>query len=353
MRALTAALALVVVLAVPAAADARVKWLCEAGKKDVCDAGLATTMFSPTGERQAVLRPSRTARKVDCFYVYPTVSDQPTAYATKRIDPEIRSIALYQAARFSQVCRVFAPVYRQRTVASIGTPTGPRGERRPDIAYADVREAWRAYLRRRDKRRGVVLVGHSQGTFHLRELIKREIDGGGRAHRRIVSAILLGGNVVEGEFNGFLPCRTPRQLRCVVAYATYDETPPPGALFGRSPTGARTVCTNPARLLGGAAVVDTIYPSEPFAPGTLLAAGIQLLGVQQPTAPTPWIRVRGYLAQCRRAAGATFLDIGPIRGAPDFSPSPTPEWGLHLTDVNIALGDLVRLVRRQAAAYGR
>jgi hypothetical protein len=344
-----------VVLALPGVADARVEWLCSPQTRDVCDAGLATTLFSPAGERLRVERPRRDpARKIDCFYVYPTVSDQPATYANKRIDPEIRSIALYQAARFSQVCRVFAPVYRQRTVASIGAPSGPRRPQTRDVAQADVREAWRAYLRRHNHGRGVVLIGHSQGTFRLRELIKSDIDDGGRVQRRIVSALLLGGNVVEGEFNGFLPCRSPRQTGCVVAWSTYDETPPSDSLFGRSPTGDRVVCTNPARLLGGAATVDTIYPSEPFAPGTLIAAGISLLGVPQPTASTPWVEVRNaYRAQCRRENRATFLHITPVRGAPDFRPSPTPQWGLHLTDGNIALGDLVRLVRRQAAAFAR
>ena len=56
---------------------------------------------------------------MDCFYVYLTVSDQQTLLATKAKDPEIRSIALYQAARYSQHCRVFAPVYRQVTLAGL------------------------------------------------------------------------------------------------------------------------------------------------------------------------------------------------------------------------------------------
>ena len=58
------------------------------------------------------------AQGVDCFYVYPTVSNQQSRLATKRVDPEIRSIALYQAARFSQVCRVFAPMYPQLTLSA-------------------------------------------------------------------------------------------------------------------------------------------------------------------------------------------------------------------------------------------
>jgi pimeloyl-ACP methyl ester carboxylesterase len=351
LAALALALLATLLPAAPAAAD--VKWLCSPMTSgDACDVGLTTTAFSATGERLGVQRPRAGRRDVDCFYVYPTVSDQTTEVANKRIDPEIRSIALYQAARYGQECRVFAPVYRQRTVPSLSR--GVRGIVAPQ-AYADVREAWRTYLRRHNKGRGVVLIGHSQGTFVLRELIKREIDRGSRVHRRIVSAILLGGNAVEGEFNGFLPCRSPEQLRCVVGFSVYDETPPENALFGRSLiAGARAVCTNPARLRGGPATIDAIYPSEPFAPGSLIAAGIQLLGVTQPKASTPWVTVEdAYTAECRRSGNVRYLHLTPGEGAPDFRPSPTPEWGLHLVDANGALGDLVALVRRQAAAYAR
>ena len=53
--------------------------------------------------------------------------------------------------------------------------------------YEDVVEAWRAYLRRFNHGRGVVLIGHSQGTFVLRRLIREEIDPKASARRRLVS----------------------------------------------------------------------------------------------------------------------------------------------------------------------
>ena len=40
------------------------------------------------------------------------------------IDPEINSIVLYQAARYTQHCRLFAPVYRQLTLQGIGLGGG-------------------------------------------------------------------------------------------------------------------------------------------------------------------------------------------------------------------------------------
>jgi hypothetical protein len=171
----------------------------------------------------------------------------------------------------------------------------------------------------------------------------------------VVSALLLGGNTTDRDFDNLPACRDRRQLGCVVAFSVYDETPPENALFGRTAEpGARVLCTNPARLSGGAATVDPIFPGVPFAPGTLIAAGIQILGVVQPPAPTPWVSVEdGYAARCVRSRDTTYLHLTPVRGAPDFRPSPTPEWGLHLVDGNIALGDLVALVRRQAAAFAR
>jgi hypothetical protein len=353
-----------VLLFAPSAASAEVKWLCKPGlAKDACKTGLSTTRFSPTSERLGVERPAPGPRKVDCFYVYPTVSDQKGAVANKSIDPEVRSIAQYQAARYAQECRVFAPVYRQRTIAGIQPSVSEGGPRRGvvvDQGYGDVREAFRQYLRKDNKGRGIVFVGHSQGTFVLRKLIAEEVDRKPAVRRKLVSALLLGGNVTVkkgsdrgGDFKNIRACRAARQVGCVVAFSVYDETPPKDALFARTTEPNREVlCTNPARLAGGSAAVTPIFPSDPFAPGTLISAGISLLGVTQPTADTPWVTIRGgYRARCAKAGGASFLRLTRVNGAPDFKPSPTPIWGLHLIDANIALGELVALVRTQARAY--
>ena len=364
LRSLLGAAAGALLLTLPSAAAADVKWLCKPGLPgDACATGLATTRYSPAGRALGVLRPQPGARKVDCFYVYPTVSDQKADVATKAVDPEIGSIALYQAARYRQECRVFAPVYRQRTIAGIQESVSGGGPRRnvvQDRGYGDVREAFRQYLRKDNEGRGIVFIGHSQGTFVLRRLLAEEVDRKPSVRRRLVSALLLGGNVTVrkgsdrgGDFRSIPACRSDRQLGCVVAFSTYDETPPADALFGRTTAaGQEVLCTNPARLRGGAATLRTIFPSEPFAPGTLIAAGISLLGVEQPRPSTPWTLVDGgYRGACSKAGGASFLKLTPRAGAPDFKPSPDPRWGLHLVDANIALGDLLDLMRTQARAY--
>jgi len=168
-------------LALPAGATAakgKVVWLCRPGKEkhNPCRGGQSTALISPCGDligHKDSKGPKH--RKIDCFYVYPTVSDQPTENANLHIDPEERSIVLYQASRYSPLCRVYAPMYRQITLEGISDPSNisPHAE---EVAYKSALRAWKTYLHKYNGGRGVVLIGHSQGTLILRTLIAQEID---------------------------------------------------------------------------------------------------------------------------------------------------------------------------------
>jgi hypothetical protein len=352
---------LAVLPSVAGAASPKTVWLCRPGlSPDPCAPSLTTTRVTLSGQRLGVDHVKATPNpKVDCFYVYPTVSDQKTPLANLQIDPEERSIALYQAARYSQYCRVFAPMYRQLTLTSIG---GQVSGADAAVAYGDVRDAWLTYLRNFNHGRGVVLIGHSQGSFVLRQLIASEIDPKPAVRKRLVSAVLLGGNVtvkqgqdVGGDFQHIPACRSRTQVGCVVAFSTFDEPPPPNTKFGHTSTpGLEVLCTNPAALQGGSGSLDPIFPTQPFAPGSTIAVVTRLLGVTLPTATTPWVEAPGsYTARCSSTDGADVLEIAPVDGAPNIHPSPDATWGLHLVDANIALGNLTALVRSEATAYAR
>lgn len=359
-----AAAALCVILAVAApAAAARTVWLCRPGQlPDPCTPGLSTTVYSPTLTPLRVIHPRpATPPPIDCFYVYPTVSQQPRTNANLHIDPEELSIALYQAARYSQYCRVFAPMYRQLTLSAINAPRSltPAALALP---LGDVRSAFRTYLARYNHGRRFVLIGHSQGAFVLRSLIAKDVDLEPRVRRRLLSAILLGGNVlvkrgrdVGGDFKHIPACRSRRQLSCVIAFSTFDGPVPAGSLFGRTDVaGMQVLCTNPAALAGGPAGVTAILPSQPFAPGSTIAAGIQLLGLIQPMPPTTWAALpASYRARCSSAGGANVLQVTAVHGAEKARPSPNARWGLHLLDGNIALGNLVSIVHAEAIAFAR
>jgi Protein of unknown function (DUF3089) len=347
-------------------------WLCKPGlPSNPCEPGLDTTLISPAGEVLGVEHVrADPSPKVDCFYVYPTVSDDPGSNSDLEIDPEERSIALYQAARYSEVCRVFAPIYRQLTLAKLfsGEEVTPE---EAELAYGDVVQAWRTYLERYNGRRGVILIGHSQGTFVLRQLIADVIDQDPTARKRLVSALLLGGNVVVkegktfgGDFQHVKGCKSHKDLGCVVAFSTFDGPVPANARFGLvggpfaagDPARNDILCTNPASLRGGAATLDPIIPTAPFAPTTTIGIATGLVGFPRPSPPasTPWYEARGaYSGLCSPADEADVLQITPVGGAPDLNAIPEATWGLHLTDANIALGNLVDVVRQQIAAYAK
>jgi hypothetical protein len=368
---LAALLAHAVLSHAPASANAKVVWLCKPGQRaNPCEPSLTTTLFSPSGQRVGVEHTRRPARpKADCFYVYPTVSDQQRPQATRVVDDVLRSVALYQAARYSRDCRVFAPVYRQITIQGLAQPqtVTPAMEA---AAYGDVVEAWRTYLRRFNKGRGVVLISHSQGTFVLRRLIRDEIDPKRAVRRRLVTAVLMGGNVAVkkgsdrgGDFKNLRACRRPRQVGCIMAFSSFNAPVPPNALFGRNtdPTlfgqtidpALEVLCTNPAALGGGSGRITPVYPTKPFAPsviGTLANSATQGL----PKPKTLWSAFpRGYRARCSHADGASVLQISPVGSSPlTITPTPDATWGTHLADGSVALGTLVDLVRRQIEIWG-
>ena len=72
------------------------------------------------------------------------------------VDPELIGVAESQAARFSQTCRVFAPVYRQLTVGATGSASGQSADARA-VAYDSVLSAWRDYLAHDNKGRASII----------------------------------------------------------------------------------------------------------------------------------------------------------------------------------------------------
>jgi Protein of unknown function (DUF3089) len=371
--ALGAAIFTIALGAFATASSAKTVWLCFPGHSpDPCTPGLSTTVFSPTLQQIGVQHPRQVAHPgIDCFYVYPTVSGQPTGNANLQIDPEENSVALYQAARYSQYCHVYAPMYRQVTLAGIGAPGSkpPNPPPNPALALSDVRAAFQTYLRKYNHGRGVVLIGQSQGSFVLRQLIAKDVDPKPAVRRLLVSAILMGGNVlvkkgkdIGGDFKHIPACHSATQTGCVIAFSTFDQPVPTPSLFGRPssvagskvPPGVQVLCTNPAALGGGTAPVDFITPEAPFDPQSILNTGIKLLGLTTPPASTVWVEVpRGYRAHCSSANNANVLQITAVGGAKLPNPSPTPEWGLHLLDAQVALGNLISDVKSEAAAFLR
>jgi uncharacterized protein YceK len=98
-------------------------WLCRPGlANDPCTSPLTATVVPRRGAARVEPAHPASTPEIDCFYVYPTISDQLTVNANLAIGFREREVAVAQASRFSQVCRVFAPVYRQITLSALDHP---------------------------------------------------------------------------------------------------------------------------------------------------------------------------------------------------------------------------------------
>jgi hypothetical protein len=346
----------------PSAGAAPTVWLCRPGvAPDPCTSPLDATVVPGSGPRTTVDPHAATDPAFDCFYVYPTVSSQKTDNANLKIQPAEIGAAISQASPFSQECRIWAPMYRQRTAASLAKGLGndPAAD---SVAYKSLLAAWTDYLAHDNDGRPVIFIGHSQGAAMLIRLLSGQIDANPKLRKRIVSAIIAGGNVqvptgrkVGGSFKSIPLCSAAGQFGCVIAYSTFPGQPPADSNFGRPGqgvslqsgqtrrAGVQVACVNPAALGGGAGALDPWFPTAKSTP-------------PPPAVTTPWVTYPGlYTAQCMRAGGATWMQVNDVAAPGDPRPVVTetlgPTWGYHLDDVNLASGNLVRDVGLAEKAY--
>ena len=337
-------------------------WLCRPGvTPDPCAAGLDATVVPAAGSRTVQLLRPAADPAFDCFYVYPTVSTETADNADLTVQPAETAAAMAQAAPFSRVCRVWAPIYRQATLRSLedGASTRPAVA---GVAYNSLLAGWQDYLAHDNRGRPVIFIGHSQGAAMLIRLLATQIDPSPALRRRVVSAILAGGNVtvpagrlVGATFHALPLCSAATETGCVIAYSTFPSQPPADALFGRpgvgvsllsgqtAAAGLQVACVNPAALGGGTAALTPYFPRSASMP-------------PPPPVRTTWVTYPDlYSAGCHTGAGASWLQVdtvaGAIKGRPVVAESLGPAWGYHVADINLALGNLVQDVRLEEAAY--
>jgi hypothetical protein len=345
-------------------------WLCKPGMaNDPCAFSLKTTAVAANGKRTAAtfagLRPLSTAKNFDCFYVYPTVSLQDTGNTSLTITSAEVDAAIDQAAPFSRVCNVFAPMYRQATWPSVDA--GLKGNESTlrdtfSVGYNSLLSAWNDFLAHYDNGRPVILIGDSQGSAILIHLIATQFDSNPALRSRLVVAIIAGGNLqvpagktVGATFKHVPLCASATQTACAIAYSSFPGLPPADSLFGRAGQGVslqsgqttvpgdQVACVNPAALGGGTADLMPYF-----------------LSVTQPTltpaVKSPWVTYPGlYQASCNSEGGATWLQVTYVGTSSDTRPAVAeslgPTWGFHAYDVGLALGNLVRDVAGEEAAW--
>ena len=351
-------------------------WLCHPALADadnVCASNLDATLVFADGSSEIEPHTRAANPEVDCFYVYPTVSGDPGTNADLEQGAEEIFTTLNQAARYSRFCRVFAPVYRQVTLAAIVAGTFSEGGA---VAYADVLDSFKHYMANDNNGRGFILIGHSQGSSHLRRLIADTVETDDHLLNRLVSAHLIGSAVripdgadIGGDFQQVSVCRTSDQTGCVINYSIYRQSDPELAaglaVFGTPSNGLTAVCTNPAGLAGGSASLNSYFPVAAV-PGVIdalivkRADGAYADSASAPPLTTPFYAMPDFISgQCvLDENGISYLEAtvqaDPLDPrADDFNGEfvAFPGWGLHLVDMTLPMRDLVDLGAAQAESW--
>lgn len=346
--------------------DDPASWLCAPSiPEDFClQEDLRTTVVAPDGSTKVEDAPPAKDPTFDCFYVYPTVNltgGPGTDDAMAADSAAEQAVLRNQFSRFRTVCTTYAPLYRQITLSSFAASNR---EELMAKAYGDVHDAFKSYMAKWNKGRPVLLIGHSQGSGLLAQLLQEEFDGDPALRAQLVSAMLIGGFTsvptgkdVGGTFQNIPACRSNTQTGCVVGYnsVSVGDTDSPkqwgsatNLRWDQTDPGDQTkLCTNPANLAGGSGPLLPFVPNQgTFAPGS--------------TVTTPFVELPdAFTAQCVTEDRLTTLQIGkaPTASATDVRDvarliAPVAGWGLHINEVNLTMGNLLEVAKAQGAAKG-
>jgi hypothetical protein len=161
----------------------------------------------------------QTTKAVDIFYVYPTLGQgsegedgQPPILTD--ISKKNERDAAFSNQRFNREVyagddyNFFAPFYRQRTMNAF-TENPETAEQISQIPVSDIAAAFHHYMTHYNHGRPFMLLGHSQGSAVLLDLLKFEIKQ--EDFEQMVAAYLIGWQITQDELDEFPDRLKPAQ----------------------------------------------------------------------------------------------------------------------------------------------
>lgn len=281
------------------------------------------------------------------FFVHPTSYFSKSAWNAPLDDTSSRELAALfvkgMASPFNASGQIWAPRYRQATLGAFLTDK-LEGHEATDLAYGDVVRAFDQFVAGVALNRPIVLVGHSQGAFLLRRLLRDRVAGTALADR-IAAAYLIGWPISlrhDLPSMGLPACVSPAQTGCIVSWLSVAEPAETGMLTeayarqkgldGQDLRDSAFLCTNP--LTGGqggsapaSANLGTLVPDVHAGTGTLVPGKVG--------------------ARCRSDG---FLSIG-TPPALAMGPYVLPGNNYHLYDVTLFWANLRADAARRVATW--
>lgn len=164
---------------------------------------------------------------IDVFYVYPTIYTKGNQWNADindlKLNQQIDEMALQnQANVFSGIANIYSPTYRQMHYH--GYKDNSNGVKAFDLAYSDIENAFKYYLKHFNKGNRIVLAAHSQGTHHLQKLFTDYLLKNDTILKRIELAYLVGDRSIKGfTINEYPLCEKPTSLNCFLSWNSYKN----------------------------------------------------------------------------------------------------------------------------------
>ena len=168
------------------------------------------------------------SQKADVFFIHLTTyfsndSWNQNLKSDDGIYNQIRWL-ISQATIFNECCQIYAPRYRQATLASFFNKEN--GLKARSFAFNDILVSFDEYIKKYNKGRPIIIAGHSQGAEHgLRLLFERFHNK--KLRQQLVAAYLPGRNIPLNDVLEIMPdippCKTDSQLSCINTWSTYSK----------------------------------------------------------------------------------------------------------------------------------
>jgi hypothetical protein len=164
----------------------------------------------------------------DIFYIYPTLNIEkkdvrwnvPVTDSVQNV--KVIDMAVYfQASAFLNAGKLYVPYYRQAHLRSY-TNYENGGKEALNLAYSDVKEAFKTYLEKYNNNRPIIIASHSQGTTHAIRLLKEFFDGK-PLQNQLVAAYLPGIGIKKNEFEYLKRMTNPTEIGGFVSWNTFKK----------------------------------------------------------------------------------------------------------------------------------
>lgn len=193
---------------------------------------------------------------IDVFFIYPTMlSDKnDTSWNADIYDDKIRNYVLastvkYQSSAWYSTGNLYVPFYRQAHLRVFRESFWKNGgEEAYEMAYQDVKEAFKTFLKIYNNNRPIIIAGHSQGAGHAKRILQDFFDNK-PLQKKLIAAYLIGTKITDTDFNNIKLMNDENETGGFVTWNTFrlmSERKTKKAVFTVSPEWIEgALCSNP------------------------------------------------------------------------------------------------------------